>query len=381
MNSIPVTRSSMPNIQEYIEEIKDLWDSYWLTNMGVKHMHLEVELIKYLRVQNVALFTNGHLALECAIAALGLTGEVITTPFTFASTTHAIVRSGLTPVFCDIEPNTCTMNVDKLEALITDKTSAIIPVHVYGNVCDVFAIEAIAKKHNLKVIYDAAHAFGVTVKDRGIATYGDASMFSFHATKVFNTIEGGAVTFVDDALKIILNHLKNFGITSPESVEYVGGNAKMNEFQAAMGICNLRHIDDEIKKRKAVVERYIERLDGVSGIKLAKPQDDVKGNYAYMPVIFDGYKLNRDEVHEVLKNENIFARKYFFPLTNSYECYRDRFNCEETPVAKYIADRVLTLPIYADLSLGDVDRICDIILNSHLYVQRRPASSGVERER
>jgi dTDP-4-amino-4,6-dideoxygalactose transaminase len=315
-------------------------------------------------VPNVTLFTNGHLALECAIAAFGLTGEVITTPFTFASTTHAIVRSGLTPVFCDIEPSTYTMDVDNLEILITDKTSAIIPVHVYGNVCDVFAIEAIAKKHNLKVIYDAAHAFGITVKDRGIATYGDASMFSFHATKVFNTIEGGAVTFDDDALKIVLNHLKNFGITGPESVEYVGGNAKMNEFQAVMGICNLRHIDDEIQKRKTVVERYIERLDGVDGIKLAKPQDGVKSNYAYLPVIFDEYGLNRDEVYEVLSSENIFARKYFFPLTNSYECYRDRFNCEETPVAKYIADRVLTLPLYADLSVGDVDRICDIILNN-----------------
>lgn len=359
---IQVTRSSMPAFEEYIDEIKDLWENHWLTNMGVKHKKLEAEMSRYLDTPNVTLFTNGHLALECAIAAFNLTGEVITTPFTFASTTHAIVRNGLEPVFCDINPNDYTIDVDKLESLITEKTSAIIPVHVYGNICNVNEIERIAKKYKLKVIYDAAHAFGVTVKGRGIASCGDASMFSFHATKVFNTIEGGAVTFGDDSLKIILNHLKNFGITGPESVEYVGGNAKMNEFQAAMGICNLRHIDIEINKRKAVVEKYKERLDGIDGIKLAQPQDGIKSNYAYFPVVFDGYRLNRDEVYEALKNENIIPRKYFFPLTNSYECYRDRFNCEETPVAKYIADRVLTLPLYADLTMEDVDRICEIIL-------------------
>lgn len=195
MNPIQVTRSSMPDLKEFTNELKELWESHWLTNIGIKHKKLEAKLVEYLQVPNVTLFTNGHLALECAIAALGLTGEVITTPFTFASTTHAIVRNGLTPVFCDIDPVNYTMDVDKLESLITEKTSAIIPVHVYGNVCDIDTIEAIARKHNLKVIYDAAHAFGVTVNGRGIATYGDASMFSFHATKVFNTIEGGAVTY------------------------------------------------------------------------------------------------------------------------------------------------------------------------------------------
>lgn len=352
----------MPDFEEYIEEIKELWENHWLTNMGAKHQKLEAELVRYLQVQNVTLFTNGHLGLECAIAAFGLTGEVITTPFTFASTTHAIVRGGLTPVFCDIDPDTYTLDVNKVESLITDKTAAIIPVHVYGNVCDVNAIEAIAKKYNLKVIYDAAHAFGVTINGRGIATYGDASMFSFHATKVFNTIEGGAVTYGDLALTKTLNDLKNFGITGPESVEYVGGNAKMNEFQAAMGICNLRRVDAEIKKRKAVVERYQGRLSEIKGIKLAKNQDGVKKNYAYFPVVFDGFKLSRDEVADALANENIYARKYFYPLTSSFECYRDKFNCMETPVAKDIADRVITLPLYADLALEDVDKICDIIL-------------------
>jgi dTDP-4-amino-4,6-dideoxygalactose transaminase len=353
----------MPEFEEYIEEIKDLWDSHWLTNMGIKHKQLEAELSRYLNAQNITLFTNGHLALECAIAAFNLTGEVITTPFTFASTTHAIVRDGLEPVFCDINPDDYTIDTDKLESLMTDKTSAIIPVHVYGNICNINEIERIAKKYNLTVIYDAAHAFGVTVDGVGVANFGDASMFSFHATKVFNTIEGGAITFRNEKLTKRLNDLKNFGITGPESVEYVGGNAKMNEFQAAMGICNLRHVDGEIEKRKIVVERYVERLSNVKGIGLSEPQPRVKSNYAYFPVVFDEYQLSRDDVFEKLKAEGIYARKYFYPLTNSFECYKGRFDVEKTPVAKYIADRVLTLPLYADLALEDVDRICNIILN------------------
>lgn len=360
--TIQVTSSSMPSLEEYIDEIRSCWGSRWLTNMGEKHNKLESKLMQYLKVPNIALFTNGHLALEFAIVALGLTGEVITTPFTFASTTHAIVRNGLTPVFCDIDPNTYTMDARKLESLITTNTSAIIPVHVYGNVCDVEAIEAIANRHHLKVIYDAAHAFGVTINGEGVGTYGDAAMFSFHATKVFHTIEGGAVTFKDNDLKITLNYLKNFGITGPESVEYPGGNAKMNEFQAAMGLCNLRHVDGEIEKRKIVVKKYRERLYGAKGIKLSQMQPNVRSNYGYFPVVFDGYKLNRDEIYEKLKAENIFARKYFFPLTNSFKCYTNRFACEETPIAKHIADSVLTLPLYADLSLSEVDKICDIIL-------------------
>ena len=351
----------MPEFEEYIEEIRELWDTHWLTNMGSKHKSLESQLLDYLKVPNITLFTNGHLALECIIAALNLRGEVITTPFTFASTTHAIVRNGLKPVFCDINPDDYTIDVEKIESLITEKTSAIIPVHVYGNVCDVEAIDRIAKKHNLKVIYDAAHTFGVTVNGQGIGTFGDASMFSFHATKVFNTIEGGAVTYDDSSIKQVLNDLKNFGITGPETVEYVGGNAKMNEFQAAMGICNLRHVNGEIIKRKKVVERYIENLKDITGIQLSKKQVDVESNYAYFPVVFDGYKMTRDGVFEKLKDNDIVARKYFYPLTNSFECYKDRYDVDETPVAKYIAERVLTLPLYADLALEDVDRICEIV--------------------
>ena len=362
--TINVTRSSMPGFEEYCEEIRDIWDSRWLTNMGVKHQKLEAELKKYLDVPNVTLFTNGHLALENIIEALELKGEIITTPFTFASTTHAIVRCGCTPVFCDINPEDYTIDAGQIESLITDRTSAIMPVHVYGNLCDVEAIEKIAEKHGLKVIYDAAHAFGVKKNGVGAANFGDAAMFSFHATKVFHTIEGGALCYRDAALEQRLKDLKNFGIHGPESVPFVGGNAKMNEFCAAMGICNLRHLDGEIAKRRKVVERYDALLGGVPGIKLNAKQPGVESNYAYYPVVFDGYKYSRDEVHARLAEENIIARKYFYPLTNSFDCYRGQpgYDPDATPVAKHMADRVLTLPLYADLALEDVDRICRIVL-------------------
>ncbi|WP_239056047.1 DegT/DnrJ/EryC1/StrS aminotransferase family protein [Fusobacterium sp. IOR10] len=359
---ILVTRSSMPNYEEYCREIKDIWDSHWLTNMGIKHKTLEKELKEYLKVSEIKLFTNGHLALECILKAMKLQGEVITTPFTFASTTHAIARCGLTPVFCDINKDDYTMDASKIENLITDKTCAIVPVHVYGNVCNVYEIEKIAKKHNLKVIYDAAHTFGEEINGVGIGDFGDASMFSFHATKVFNTIEGGAVTYKDEKLNKILNDIKNFGITGPETVEYIGGNAKMNEFQAAMGICNLRHVDDEILRRKKVVEKYRERLGSRKGIKLSPIQDGVKSNYAYFPVVFDGYKYNRDEMFQLLQEKNIIPRKYFYPLINDFKCYQDKYSSNDTPVAKHISERVLTLPLYADLDLETVDKICDIIL-------------------
>lgn len=363
---INVTRSSMPDFDEYVEEIKDLWNSHWLTNMGTKHKELQLRLEKILGIQHIALYTNGHLALEGIWETLGFPegSEVITTPFTFCSTTHAFARKGLVPIFCDIDPDTYCMDSNKLEELITNKTVAICPVHVYGNMCDVEKIEAIAKKHNLKVIYDAAHAFAVKYKGISSACFGDMSMFSFHATKVFNTIEGGAVCFRDDNYIVKLNDLKNFGIHGPDSVLYIGGNAKMNEFQAAMGICNLRHLDREIEKRKLVVERYRKNLQNVKGILFCRPQKDVTPNYAYLPVVFDGYKKTRDEVFEELKQNDIVARKYFYPLVNEMDCYKDypTADVKKTPVAKHIADRVLTLPLYADLSMEDVDRICGIIL-------------------
>ena len=360
---INVTRSSMPTYEEYCEEIKELWDSRWLSNRGAKHKLFEEQLQKYLMAKNVALFANGHVALEVAIDAFDLKGEVITTPYTHCSTTHSIVRNGLTPVFCDINDVDYTINAEKIEDLITENTSAIITTHVYGGVCDVKAIEKIAKKHNLKVIYDAAHAFGVTIDGKGVSDWGDASMFSCHATKVFHTIEGGITTFNDEKAFAKIDQLTNFGFTSHESVGYVSTNARMNEFEAAMGICNLRHIDGEIEKRKAAVERYEERLGGVPGIKLIAPQKGVTRNYSYFPVFFDGYKMNRNEVQQVLADNNVFARKYFYPLTNELECYAEyAASVKATPVAKNAAETVLTLPLYADLSVEDVDRICDIIL-------------------
>lgn len=367
MPKILVTRSSMPSLEEYIAEIKELWDSHWLTNMGTKHKLFQSQLEIYLNIPYVTLYTNGHLALENVIAAMNFPkgGEVITTPFTFASTTHAIVRNGLVPVFCDINEDDYTIDVNKIEDLITDQTVAILPVHVYGNVCNVEEIARIAKKYCLKVIYDAAHAFGVTYKDTSIAAWGDASVFSFHATKVFNTIEGGAVCYASSDLVQILNDMKNFGFRNQEEVAYIGGNAKMNEFQAAMGICNLRHIDDEIRKRGRIVEYYRKRLDGTEGIKLCSIQNNVNSNYAYFPVIFDNYKYTRNEVFNMLAEKDIVARKYFYPLTNGFSCYRNypTAGVEKTPIAQHMSLRVLTLPLYADLSVENVDRICDIILH------------------
>lgn len=304
------------------------------------------------------------MALELSLQAMKLQGEVITTPFTFASTTHSIVRNGLTPVFCDINPDDYTIDVTKIESLITDKTCAIMPVHVYGNVCNIEEIQKIADKYGLKVIYDAAHTFGVRYKGKGIGGFGNVSCFSFHATKVFNTIEGGAACFKDPEFGLDLYRLKNFGIRGPEVVDAVGANAKMNEFSAAMGICNLKHIEEEIGKRRKVVERYRANLENIDGIKLSPIQKDVVPNYAYFPVVFDEkvFGATRNEVFEKLAENDICARKYFYPLTNTFECFNGKFDVSKTPVSLHISNRVLTLPLYADLPLDDVDRICNIII-------------------
>ena len=360
---IYVTKTTMPPYEEYCEMIKPLFESRYITNDGVYHEELEEKIKEYLNVSNVTLFTNGHLSLENAIQVLGLKGEIITTPFTFISTTHAIKRSGCEPVFCDINYDDYTMDVSKIESLITDKTCAIVPVHVYGNACNVEEIEKLAKKYNLKVIYDAAHAFGVKYKGNSIANYGDISMFSFHATKVFNTIEGGACIYKDDSLKKKLIYLKNFGInTDPkvEEVEYYGGNAKMNEFQAAMGLCNLKYLDSNIAKRKELILKYRELLSKVKGIKLSIVQDNVESNYSYFPiVVLDDYGISRDELIKVLNTYNIYPRKYFYPISNELELYK---NCKgDTPIAKDISERVMTLPLYPDLGINNVEKICDII--------------------
>jgi dTDP-4-amino-4,6-dideoxygalactose transaminase len=367
MEKILVTRSSMPTIEEYIEEICEIWDSHWLTNMGTKHKELQAKLLDYLEIDRIDLFTNGHMALELSLQALNLPrgSEVITTPFTFASTTHAIVRNGLEPVFCDIDPIDFTIDVNKLGDLITDRTSAIMPVHVYGNICKVNDIHRIAKKYGLKVIYDAAHAFGERYKEQGVGNFGDISCFSFHATKVYNSIEGGAACFHDEDLGLELYRLKNFGIRGPETVDGVGANAKMNEFCAAMGLCNLRHVDKEIERRKNVFEYYMSYLDGIDGIQLNPVQKDVKSNYAYFPIVIEekAFGASRNEVFNKLIENGIGVRKYFYPLTNSFDCFHGKYNPNLTPVALHVSKRILALPIYPELKNNEVKRICQIILN------------------
>lgn len=362
---ILVTKTVLPGLDEYVEEIRDLWESRWITNMGVKHRQLQEELERYLDVENAELFTNGHMALELSIQAMGLKGEVITTPFTFASTTHAIVRNGLEPVFCDIRKDDFTIDADKIEELVTDRTSAIIPVHVYGNVCDADKIKKIAEKYGLKVIYDAAHAFGERYKGQPVGSLGDVSCFSFHATKVFHTIEGGAVCYRDRDFGKQLCRLKNFGIKNTDIVDEVGANAKMNEFCAAMGICNLRHFKEQTEMRRAAAERYRSHLEGVDGLQLNFASNDTESNYAYFPVVFHEkiFGSSRNEVSEALRRNGICARKYFYPPTNAFECYHDRYDASLTPNALHISKRVLTLPVYPELAAEDIDRICEILLS------------------
>lgn len=357
---INVTRSSMPPYEEYCAEIKSIWNTVHLTNMGPIHNRLKEQVKAYLKADKLEFFVNGHLALYCMLKAFGVKGEIITTPFTFASTTNAIVQAGCTPVFCDVKSD-YTIDESKIEELITPKTSAILGVHVYGNICDVETIQAIADRHGLKVFYDAAHAFGVEYKDKGIAEYGDASMFSFHATKVFHTIEGGGVCYHDENLTKLLAEQRNFGVDG-EELACFGTNAKMNEFQAAMGICNLKHLSEELAMRKAVYERYGNRLKDVPGLTLLKVHPGIKQNYAYYPVLVEKekYGLNRDELCERLAEGNIHARKYFYPLVSENKEFGKDMT-QNTPRAKYYSRNIVCLPMYAHLAIEDVDRICEII--------------------
>lgn len=363
MERINVTRSSMPPYEDFIEKIRDLWETKWLTNMGTYHNELEQKLKEYLQVPYLSLMVNGHLSLELAIQAMNFPegSEVITTPFTFISTTHAIVRNGLKPVFCDIKADDYTIDENKIEELITEKTVAIVPVHVYGNICNVERIEAIAYKYGLKVIYDACHAFGETYKGRGIGSFGDASVFSFHATKVFNTIEGGAVAFPNKEMYERLYNLKNFGIRGEEMIVEVGANAKMNEFSAIMGLCNLPNVVCNIGLRKEKADIYHGLLRDVAGIKLPGfDSSEVTYNYGYFPVKFDTEEI-RDRVYESLKEENIYSRKYFYPLTSDAACFKRKYASLNLPVARDTAATILVLPLYPELSEQDIERICDIV--------------------
>ena len=363
-----VTRSFLPPYEEFVDGLREIWDTAMMTNQGPIHNRLVEGLNHFLKVSHTVLFVNGHQALEIALEAFELQGEVITTPFTFASTTHSIVQAGLTPVFCDIRTEDYNIDETKIESLITDKTCAIMPVHVYGNPCNIEAINQIAQKHGLKVIYDAAHAFGVELDGVGIGSFGDVSMFSFHATKVFNTIEGGAITFSDPEMERKLNLLKNFGIAGPEDVLCVGTNAKMNEFQALMGTLNLKYVEREINMRKGVVDLYRRSLSGIPGVRYLNDRRGVRSNYAYFPVLIDEtqYGMTRDEVFSRLAENKIFARKYFYPLVTDYACYRDQFRVD-LPVARYVSSRIMTLPLWGDIPCETVEEIGQIIRDGYQH--------------
>lgn len=363
---IYVTQSSLPSYEEYIEAIKPLWDSHRLTNMGVYHQELERELKEYLDVPELSLMVNGHMALELAIQMMEFPkgGEVITTPFTFISTTHAIIRNGLHPVFCDVKMSDGTIDETKIENLITEKTVAILPVHVYGNVCRVEEIQRIADKYSLKVIYDAAHAFGVKYKGKGIGNFGDVSIFSFHATKVFHTIEGGAAAFSDPSYYSKLYNLKNFGIRGEELVTEVGANAKMNEFCAIMGLCNLRHIGQAIGRRRSLSEEYKKGLKDIKGIRMFDEQADVERNYGYFPVLIEeGYPPGRDELYRLLKEKNVYTRKYFYPLTSDQACFENKYRTAELLTARKLGREVLVLPLYEELQLENLRDVIALIRN------------------
>lgn len=360
---IAVTKSFLPPIDEYIDQIREIWGTHWITNQGPLHERFIEQAQCYLKVPHVVPFVNGHLALDIAIKTLELRGNVITTPFTFASTTHALVMNGLEPKFCDISLADFTIDAGKIEELIDGNTSAIVPVHIFGYPCNVAEIGRIAKKYNLKVIYDAAHVFGVEKEGVGIGNYGDASMFSLHATKVLHSIEGGLLSFNNPEYRAVFNLYKNFGIIGPEDVVAVGLNAKMNEFQAAMGLVNLRHLQEECKKRKEIVNTYRIKLADVPGIYFLEDIPGVKHNYAYFPILVDEheYGMNRNELHDRLQEYNVFPRKYFYPLTPDFQCFGGRYSKISIPNARLVANRVMTLPLYGDLGVETARQIADII--------------------
>ena len=361
-----VTRPTMPALDEYTDYLRGIWERRWLTNEGMLHQELERRLCEYLGVEHLSLFCNGTIALLVALNALRInSGEVITTSFTFPATAHVLYWNGIRPVFCDIDEATYNLDPNRIERLIGPDTKAILAVHVYGTPCDVDAIQAIADRHGLRVIYDAAHAFGVRYRGRSLLEYGDLSMLSFHATKLFTTIEGGALISRTAAQQHRINSLKNFGIAGEEEVIGPGINGKMDEFQAAFGLLHLRMVDDEIAHRKAIVGIYHERLADVAGMKLLRELADTEPNYAYFPVLVDAgeYGMSRDELSRVLRSCNIISRKYFYPLVSRASCYAALPSADPArlPVSERVASQVLCLPIYGTLESRTVHRICDVV--------------------
>ncbi len=364
-----VTRPLLPSIENYKKKVEEIWESQWITNNGKQHQKLEKELKDYLKVDNLSLINNGTIALQIALKALDISGEVITTPFTFAATTHSIAWNGLKPVFCDINPETLNINPDKIEELITEDTSAILAVHVFGTPCDVDKIKIIADKYDLKVIYDGAHAFGTEIDGTPISNYGDITMYSFHATKLFNTIEGGALICNDKKLKEKIDLLKNFGIKNEDEVVSVGTNGKMNEFQAAMGLEVLKEVENERKKRKEIKLVYQKKLSRIDGISFISDFKKIKNSFQYFVIQVDEEKfgLSRDELYKKLKEYNIYTRKYFFPLCSNYPMYRTISSAKKTklPIANHIVGKVLSLPFYGILGTFRAEKICKIINNLH----------------
>jgi len=363
---IYVTRPFLPPFDEFCEGLKEIWENYWLTNNGPILNRFTQKMAKYFETDDVCLFNNGTLALQIALQGLGISGEVITTPFTFVATTHALFWNKIRPVFVDIEPDYYTLEPEKVEAAITPWTTAILAVHVYGHPCKVNALQKIAERHNLKLLFDSAHAFGVKIGNKSIAHFGDLSMFSFHATKIYHSLEGGMLTFRDSGLKSIFDYLKNFGFKNEIEVVMPGTNAKMNEMQALMGILVLNHLDKIIQKRKQISDLYRECLKEVPGINLVpKFSSDVRYNFAYMPIEVNEreFGMSRDALYEKLKQYNVHTRRYFYPLVCDYTCYRNVSVNDPLTIARRVANCILTLPIYDGLQLSDVETICEIIIN------------------
>ena len=365
---ITVTSPLLPSLDDFIPMLKDIWDRKWLTNNGHYHKELEKALAEYLGVQYLSLFTNGTLPLITALQAMRITGEVITTPYSFVATTHSIWWNGLKPVFVDVDEETGNINPEKIEAAITPHTTAIMPVHVYGTPCNTKRIQEIADIYGLKVIYDAAHAFGVSVNGESVLKAGDMSTLSFHATKVYNTVEGGALICHDAATKKRIDYLKNFGFAGETTVVAPGINSKMDEIRAAYGLLNLKQVDSAIAKRKAVAERYREALKDIPGIRMLKDIEGVRHNYAYFPIFIDEtvYGLSRDTLYAKLQEYNIYGRRYFYPLISTFSAYKglESANPKNLPVAHKLADQVLCLPMFAGLDPDNEDKIIDIVRKS-----------------
>lgn len=365
MKNITVTSPLLPDKEEFKKLIDDIWDRKWLTNNGHYHQELEKSLAAYLKVPHLNLFTNGTLPLITALQAMRITGEVITTPYSFVATTHSLWWNGIKPVFVDIDPITGNLDPDKIEAAITPHTTAIMPVHVYGTPCDVVRIQEIADKYGLKVIYDAAHAFGVEINGKSILEYGEMSTLSFHATKVYNTVEGGALVVKDETTKKRIDYLKNFGFAGETEVVAPGINSKMDEVRAAYGLLNLKQVDQAIAERKAIAEQYRQALSPIEGITFLKDMDGVRHNYAYFPIFIDEkkYGMSRDELYFKMKEAGILGRRYFYPLISEFSTYRglESSRKENLPNAHRMADSVICLPIYAGLTEAEVQHICGFI--------------------